>query len=96
MWVGTLLASALLVLYELTCLLYVRLLLQPSNYGSLVGFAVVALTFFCYLAFIILLGAEVNALASGLGSTTKSLSVLVQDQGETIKLPEIETASPRS
>ena len=66
-------------MYELVFPIYVSLLLHPNNYGSVVGFAVLSLTFFYYLAFIVLLGAEVNALAIGLHPTTKSLSAMLQE-----------------
>jgi membrane protein len=78
-WKGTLLAAALLVLYEIVFPIYVSLFLHPNNYGSLVGFAILLLTFFYYLAFIVLLGAEVNSTAIGLRPTTQSLSGLLQE-----------------
>ena len=78
-WKGTLTASILLVVYELAFPIYVSLLLHPNNYGSMVGFAVLSLTFFYYLAFIVLLGAEVNALAIGLHPTTKSLGAMLEE-----------------
>jgi YihY family inner membrane protein len=58
---GTLVASLLLVVYEVVFPLYERFLLHPNNYGSVAGFAVVILLFFYYLAFILLLGAEINS-----------------------------------
>jgi YihY family inner membrane protein len=58
-WKGTLLASVLLVGYELLFPLYEQFILRPGNYGSIAGFALVFLLFFYYLAFILLLGAEV-------------------------------------
>jgi YihY family inner membrane protein len=61
LWKGTLLASALLVIYELLFPLYEKLVLRPGNYGSIAGFAAVILLFFYYLAFILLLGAEINS-----------------------------------
>jgi len=78
-WKGTLLAAALLVLYELVFPIYVSLFLHPNNYGSLVGFAILLLTFFYYLAFIVLLGAEVNSTTIGLRPTTQPLSGLMQE-----------------
>ncbi len=78
-WKGTLLAAALLILYELAFPIYEGLFLHPSNYGSLVGFVIVILTFMYYLAFIVLLGAEVNSMAVGLNPTTKSLSALLEE-----------------
>jgi YihY family inner membrane protein len=68
-WPGTLLASVLLILYEVLFPLYVSRVLHPDNYGSLAGFAIVILLFFYYLAFILLLGAEVNSWIVGLRPT---------------------------
>jgi uncharacterized BrkB/YihY/UPF0761 family membrane protein len=76
---STSVAATLLVLYELVFPIYVSLFLHPNNYGSLVGFAILTLTFFYYLAFIVLLGAEVNSTAIGLRPTTQPLSGLMQE-----------------
>ena len=78
-WKGTLLATVLLVVYEVIFPIYEGLFLHPNSYGSLVGFAVVLLTFFYYLAFIVLVGAEVNSMAIGLRPTTKTLSAMLQE-----------------
>lgn len=97
-WKGTLVASALLMVYQLLFPIYVSLVLHPGNYGSVVGFAVLSLTFFYYLALIVLLGAEVNALAIGLHPTTKSLSALLeelQDRDEMIQPPPENTEPVR-
>jgi len=77
-WPGTLLAAILLVLFELAFPIYEHLFLQNS-YGSIVGFIIVVLTFFYYLAFILLLGAEINSMVLGLRPTTKPLSALLQE-----------------
>jgi membrane protein len=68
-WPGTLLASFLLILYEALFPLYASHFLQPDNYGSVAGFAIVILVFFYYVAFIVLLGAEVNSWMVGLRPT---------------------------
>jgi membrane protein len=68
-WPGTVLASILLILYEALFPLYVSRVLHPDDYGSLAGFAIVILLFFYYLAFILLLGAEVNSWIAGLRPT---------------------------
>ena len=68
-WPGTVLASFLLILYEALFPLYVSRVLHPDNYGSVAGFAIVILLFFYYLAFILLLGAEVNSWIAGLRPT---------------------------
>jgi len=64
-WRGAVVAAALLLLYELLFPLYIRFVLNPGNYGTVAAFAVVILVFFYYLAFILLLGAEVNSWAAG-------------------------------
>jgi hypothetical protein len=58
-------AAVLLVGYEALFPLYATVFLRPGNYGSLAGFAIVILVFFYYLAFILLLGAEINSWAVG-------------------------------
>ena len=68
-WLGTLLASVLLILYESLFPLYANLFLHPGNYGSVAGFAIIILIFFYYLAFILMLGAEVNSWVAGLRPT---------------------------
>lgn len=62
---GALLATVLLIPYTSLFPLYVSLFLQPGNYGTVAGFAVVILLFFYYLGFILLLGAEVNSWIAG-------------------------------
>src|SRR5262249_23547516 len=64
-WRGTLVAAALLVAYEAAFPLYTNAILHPDNYGTIAGFAIVILVFFYYLAFILLLGAEINSWAAG-------------------------------
>jgi hypothetical protein len=58
-------AAVLLVLYEGLFRLYQQHLLHADNYGTIAAFALVILLFLYYLAFILLLGAEVNSWAAG-------------------------------
>jgi YihY family inner membrane protein len=64
-WKGTVVATLLLVLYEVIFPLYEGVFLQPQNYGTTAGFAIVILIFFYYLSFILLLGAEINSWDAG-------------------------------
>jgi len=64
-WRGAVVAAGLLLLYELLFPLYTTFILNPGNYGTIAAFAVVILVFFYYLAFILLLGAEINSWAAG-------------------------------
>jgi uncharacterized BrkB/YihY/UPF0761 family membrane protein len=64
-WKGTLVAAVLLVLYEGVFRLYQQYLLHADNYGTVAAFALVILLFLYYLAFILLLGAEINSWAAG-------------------------------
>jgi membrane protein len=64
-WKGTAVAAVLLALYEVVFRLYERYLLHADNYGTIAAFALVILLFLYYLAFILLLGAEVNSWAAG-------------------------------
>jgi YihY family inner membrane protein len=78
-WKGTLVATLLLVLYELIFPLYEGVFLQPQNYGTTAGFAVVILIFFYYLAFILLLGAEINSWAAGQRETAGSVMAILHE-----------------
>jgi membrane protein len=78
-WPGTVVATALLVLYELVFPIYTSWFLHPENYGSVAGFAVVILVFFYYLALILLVGAELNAWVGGLRALPGGLQTLIHD-----------------
>jgi membrane protein len=72
-WKGTVVAAALLVLYEGLFRLYQQYLLHADNYGTIAAFALVILLFLYYLAFILLLGAEINSWAAGQRATAADL-----------------------
>jgi membrane protein len=72
-WKGTLVASVLLVLYEGLFRLYQQYLLHADNYGTIAAFALVILLFLYYLAFILLLGAEINSWAAGQRETAADI-----------------------
>src|SRR5258707_6917995 len=72
-WRGTVVAAVLLVLYEGLFRLYQQTLLHADNYGTIAAFALVILLFLYYLAFILLLGAEVNSWAAGQRATAADL-----------------------
>lgn len=78
-WKGTLVAAALLVVYEIIFPIYESMFLHPNNYGAVVGFAVVILAFFYYLAFILLLGAEVNSWATGQRQTAGPIDAILHE-----------------
>ncbi|MEO7002139.1 MAG: YihY/virulence factor BrkB family protein [Ktedonobacterales bacterium] len=78
-WKGTLVAAGLLLIYQLIFPFYESYFLKPQNYGSLAGFAIVILVFFYYLAFILLLGAEVNSWASGQRETLGDLAAMIHE-----------------
>ena len=72
-WRGAVVAAALLLVYELLFPLYTTFILNPGNYGTVAGFAVVILVFFYYLAFILLLGAEINSWVAGQRETASDV-----------------------
>jgi membrane protein len=72
-WRGAVVAAALLLLYELVFPLYTTFILNPSNYGTVAAFAVVILVFFYYLAFILLIGAEINSWVAGQRETASDV-----------------------
>jgi YihY family inner membrane protein len=78
-WLGTLTAGALLVLYELVFPLYQSLVLKPGNYGAVAGFAIVILVFFYYFAFILLVGAEINSWAAGQRATAADIPSIIHE-----------------
>lgn len=78
-WKGTLVAAALLVVYELLFPIYQQVFLKPSNYGSWAGLAIVILVFFFYLGFILLLGAEVNSWATGQRQTAADIPAILHE-----------------
>jgi membrane protein len=78
-WRGALVAGALLILYELLFPLYTAFFLKPNNYGSVAGFALVILAFFYYLAFILLLGMEINSWASGQRQTASDIAGILHE-----------------
>jgi YihY family inner membrane protein len=77
-WRGTLLASFLVFLFELLFPLIQRLFFNTS-YGALALFVLVILFFFYYLAFIVLLGAEVNSWFAGQRATRYDLPGLLRE-----------------
>ena len=78
-WKGTLVAAALLVLYDLLFPIYQRNFLDSSNYGSWAALAVVILVFFYYLGFILLLGAEINSWAQGQRQTSGDIPTILHE-----------------
>jgi membrane protein len=72
-WRGAVVAATLLLLYELLFPLYTTFILNPSNYGTVAAFAVVILVFFYYLAFILLIGAEINSWVAGQRETASDV-----------------------
>lgn len=72
-WHGAVVAAVLLVPYEVVFRLFQRYLLHADNYGSVAAFALVILLFLYYLAFILLLGAEINSWIGGQRETASDL-----------------------
>ena len=64
-WHGTVMAAVLVMLYAPLFGLFQQHLLHADNYGSVAAFAIVMLLFLYYLAFILLLGAEINSWVAG-------------------------------
>lgn len=78
-WVGAALASLLLIAYEQIFPFYVHTWLKPDNYGALAGFILIVLAFFYVLAFIILLGMEINSWLAGQRATAASLPTIIHE-----------------
>ncbi len=78
-WPGALLAGGLLVLYEKVFPWYTSTFLRPNNSGAIVGFAIVILIFYNFLAFILLLGAELNSWVAGKRETKGDLQEILTE-----------------
>ncbi|MGZ6390243.1 MAG: YihY/virulence factor BrkB family protein [Ktedonobacterales bacterium] len=78
-WLGTLVAAGLLVLYELLFPWYQSTFLKPGHYGAIFGYAIVLLVFFYYLGFIVLFGAEVNSWMAGQRQTAAPLEGILHE-----------------
>lgn len=72
-WHGTVVAAVLVMLYEPLFGFFQQHLLHADNYGSVAAFAIVMLLFLYYLAFILLLGAEINSWVAGQRETAADL-----------------------
>ncbi|HEX8730206.1 MAG TPA: YihY/virulence factor BrkB family protein [Ktedonobacterales bacterium] len=79
-WPGALATAVLLNLYEVLFPIYQRLFLKSAGLGSAAGLAVVILIFLYYIGVITLLGAEINAWASGLRPLGATLPQLFRNQ----------------
>ncbi len=76
-WKGTLVTAALSVLYQVIFPVYASHMLLNNGYGALVGLLTVLLAYFYYLAFIVLLGAEINAWIDGRRDSISPLQALL-------------------
>ncbi|MBA3824744.1 MAG: YihY family inner membrane protein [Ktedonobacterales bacterium] len=76
-WPGAVIAGLLLILYQQLFPLYVQHWLLPNHYGALVGFILLTLAFFYYLAFILLLGMEITSWRAGQRAAGASLATIV-------------------
>ena len=85
-WPGALMAAALSQGYLLIFPLYVRYVLHPSHFGSVAGFALVALVFLYAYGVFIVIGAEIAALRAGyepgLGDVTEIVARSAQPRRE--------------
>ncbi len=73
-WPGALVAAALSQGYLLIFPLYVRYVLYPSHFGSIAGFALVALVFFYAYGLFIIIGAEIAAIRAGYAPSAHDLT----------------------
>lgn len=73
-WPGALVAAALSQGYLLIFPLYVRYVLYPSHFGTIAGFALVALVFFYAYGLFIVIGAEIAAIRVGYQPSARDLT----------------------
>ncbi len=76
---GALLGAVLAQAYLLVFPFYARYVLHPSQFGTIAGFALVALVFFFAYATFIVLGAELAALRAGYRPTAHDVTTLLSD-----------------
>ncbi|MBA3823875.1 MAG: YihY/virulence factor BrkB family protein [Ktedonobacterales bacterium] len=96
-WPGALLAGVLLVLYEKIFPWYTTNFLRPNNSGAIVGFAIVILIFYNFLAFIMLLGAELNSWVAGKRETMGDLQeILTEIDAQRAQLSGVIPAATRT
>lgn len=81
-WPGALVAAALSQGYLLIFPLYARYVLHPNHFGTVAGFALVALVFLYAYGVFIVIGAEIAAVRAGydpgLGDVTEILALVAQ------------------
>jgi len=78
-WPGALVAAALSQGYLLIFPLYLRYVLYPNHFGSVAGFALVALVFFYAYGLFIVIGAEIAALCAGYQPTARDLTATLAE-----------------
>ena len=76
-WPGALVAAALSQGYLLIFPLYARYVLHPNHFGSVAGFALVALVFLYAYGVFIVVGAEIASLRAGYGPGTGDVTQIV-------------------
>ena len=78
-WPGALVAAALSQGYLLIFPLYLRYVLYPNHFGSVAGFALVALVFFYAYGLFIVIGAEIAALCAGYQPSARDLTATLAE-----------------
>jgi membrane protein len=86
-WPGALVAAALSQCYLLIFPLYARYVLHPNHFGTVAGFALVALVFLYAYGVFIIIGAEIAAFRAGYGpgsgDVTEIVAYVAQQENET-------------
>jgi membrane protein len=77
-WKGTLAASLLLLVANAIFPIYISVILKPQNRGSIAGLLVVILVYYFFQAYILLLGAEINAWHYGFEKPVGSLDAVME------------------
>jgi uncharacterized BrkB/YihY/UPF0761 family membrane protein len=95
-WPGALATAVLLNLFEILFPIYQQIFLKNAGFGSAAGLVIVILIFLYYIGVITLLGAEINAWASGLRPLGATLPQLFRNQRQAGKgsAPEAQVEQP--
>lgn len=78
-WPGALIGACLAQLYLLIFPLYVRDVLHPDHFGTVAGFALVAITFFFAYALFVVIGAELASWRLGCLPTRRDIPATLAD-----------------
>ena len=94
-WPGALVAAALAQGYLLIFPLYVRYVLHPNHFGSVIGFALVALVFLYAYGVCVVIGAEIAAMRAGYSALAGDVTETLAEAAGAASVAPLAIAQPR-